>query len=316
MSSEMDYIKSLVSAQTYLYQYGAAFFICIGSIGCIFNLIIFLKKNLRKNPCSVYFIAYNVINLYQICISLLQAILIYGYSISVATWSNSYCRFVYFSGYVFDILSSFYLIMASIDRMLCTSRNARIRRHSNHRVAYTCIIVGTICCMLFHSPSLILVNIIEIIPNYYVCYSNSDGYLAFTNYYLLIKVILIPTVMIICEIYTIKNMQSSHRARVIPMSNTMGTVLNPGRPKDRQLIKILLVNITVYIIFNLVPAVISLYQQIVQYQSKSLAQSQMISFLTTVSNVAGFIPICISCYINLMVSKTFRNEMKNVLLCK
>ncbi|CAF1418035.1 unnamed protein product [Adineta steineri] len=242
--------------------------------------------------------------------------LLYGYNISTVMWSNSFCRFSYFGGYVADVLSSFYLILASIDRMLCTSRNARIRRHSNHLVAYTCIIAGTICCMLFHTPALILVNIIEIIPNYYVCYSNSDGYLAFTNYYLLVKVILIPTLMIICEICTIKNIQSSHRARVIPMSITAGNALNHGRSKDRQLIRILLINITVYIIFNIMTPVISLYEQIIQYQSISLAQSQMNSFLTIVSRFVVFIPISVSCYINLIVAKTFRNEIKNLLLCK
>ncbi|CAF0828792.1 unnamed protein product [Adineta steineri] len=316
MSSEMDYIKSLVSAQTYLFQFGGAFLICIGSIGCIFNLIIFSKKNLRKNPCSVYFIAYNIVNLFQICVSISQTMLEYGYSISTSTWSNSFCRFMYFSGYVVDILSSFYLIMASVDRMLFTSRDARMRRHSNHRIAYTCIIVGTIFSMLFHSPALIFANIIEIIPNYYICYSTSNGFLAFTNYYELIKVILIPTLMIICEICTIKNIQSSHHARVIPMSHIVGNALNPGRSKDRQLIKILLINITVYIIFNLMPAIVLPYEQIVQYQSKSLAQSQMNSFLISVSIFISYVPICISCYINLIVAKTFRNEMKNVLLCK
>ncbi|CAF4365098.1 unnamed protein product, partial [Adineta steineri] len=135
MSSEIDYIKSLVSAQTYLFQFGGAFLICIGSIGCIFNLIIFSKKNLRKNPCSVYFIAYNIVNLSIMCVHLSQTMLTYGYGISTSTWSNSFCRFVYFDAYVVDILSAFYLILASVDRMLFTSRNARIRRHSNHRVA-------------------------------------------------------------------------------------------------------------------------------------------------------------------------------------
>ncbi|CAF0857667.1 unnamed protein product [Adineta steineri] len=316
MSSEIDYIESLLSAQTYLFQYGGAFLICIGSIGCILSLIIFSKKNLRKNPCSVYFIAYNIASLFQICILLPNGMLAYGYSISTLTWSNSFCRFIYYSGYVVDILNSFYLILASIDRMLFTSRNARIRRYSNHRVAYTCIIVGTICSMLFHSHALIFIKIIEIIPNYYVCYSSSNGYLAFTNYYELIKVILIPTLMIICEVCTIKNIQSSHRARVIPLLTTVGNVVNPGRSKDRQLIKMLLVNITVYIVFNLMSAIVYPYEQIVQYQTKSLAQSQMNSFLIIVSSFVYYIPIAISCYINLMVAKTFRNEMRNVVLCK
>ncbi|CAF1135122.1 unnamed protein product [Adineta steineri] len=191
---------SLAIAQMDLYQYGGAPLLIVGIVGCILSLLIFSTKNLRKNPCSIYFIAYNIANLCQICTSFLQAILAYGYNIDIASSNTFLCPFICYIGYVFDILSPFYLTLASIDRMLVTSRNARTRQRSTTHLAYKCIICGTICWILFHIHALISFRIIEIIPNYYICYSGSNVYLAFANYYALTKTITIPILMLICEI--------------------------------------------------------------------------------------------------------------------
>ena len=283
MSSEMDYIRTLASAQTYLYQIGGVILMVVGASGCILSLVIFSKKNLRKNPCSLYFIAYNLANLCQICISLLQGMLAYGYTINLSVANTSFCRLDYYLGYTLDTLSPFYLIMASIDRILVTSRDAHIRQRSTHHLAYICIIGGTICFMLIHSHTLIFMKVMEIMPNYYICYSDSKVYLAFTNYYGLAKTLFFPTLMLICEVCTMKNIQSAHRARVAPMSTTAGSVVTPARAKDRQLIKILLINVTVYIAFNMMPATVAVYQQITYYQIKDLAQNRMDLFLTSIA---------------------------------
>ena len=316
MSSEMDYIRTLVSVQTYLYQIGGVILMVVGASGCILSLVIFSKKNLRKNPCSFYFIAYNLANLFLICISLLQGMLAYGYNTNLSVANTSVCRLDYYLGYILDTLSPFYLIMASIDRILVTSRDAHIRRRSTHRLAYICIIGGTICFMLIHSHTLVFMKVMEIMPNYYICYSDSKVYLTFTNYYGLVKTLFFPILMLICEVCTIKNIRSAHRARVAPVSTTASSVVTPARAKDRQLVKILLINVTVYITFNLMPVTVALYQQITYYKIKGLAQARMESFLTSISYFVYYIPMSISCYTNSAVSKTFRAEIKNLLLCK
>ncbi|CAF1386367.1 unnamed protein product [Adineta steineri] len=213
----------------YLYQYGGPLLMVVGSVGCILSLLIFSTKSLRKNPCSIYFIAYNIANLCQICTTFLQAILAYGYNIDISVSSISSCRFICYIGYVFDILSPFYLILASIDRMLVTSRNARTRKFSNNHLAYGSVISGTICWILFHIHIFIFFKIIEVIPNYYICYTNSNVYLAFANYYGLIKTIIIPILMLIFEVYTIKNIQSSHRTRAAPLTTTVGELQEANR---------------------------------------------------------------------------------------
>ena len=75
------------------------------------------------------------------------------------------------------------------------------------------------------------------------------------------------------------------------MSTTAGSVVTPARAKDRQLIKILLIHVTVYIAFNMMPATVAVYQQITYYQIKDLAQNRMDLFLTSISYFVYFIPI-------------------------
>ncbi|CAF3733723.1 unnamed protein product [Adineta steineri] len=183
MSSESYLIAQLISVQMYLYQIGGPIFMIIGSVSCILNLIIFTKKTLRKNPCSNYLIVYNLTNFLFIYTTFIQAVLSNGFNINYAARSLSYCHFTVYIGFVEDILSPFYLILASVDRVLITSRNALTRQRSTHRFAYICIISGTIFWMLFHIHALILTDIIEFLPNYFICYFNSNAYLQFTSYY-------------------------------------------------------------------------------------------------------------------------------------
>ena len=134
MSSESDSIASIILAQTYLYRFGGPILMGVGSISCILNLIIFTKKKLRKNPCSVYFISLNIINFLYIYMPMLQSILLYGFNINFTASSSGFCRFHLYLTFLFDIVSPFYLILASVDRVLITSRNARTRQLSTRRL--------------------------------------------------------------------------------------------------------------------------------------------------------------------------------------
>ena len=53
---------SIYSIEKNLFRYGGPILMVIGTISCIFNLMIFMKGSLRKNPCSVCFVAINMTN--------------------------------------------------------------------------------------------------------------------------------------------------------------------------------------------------------------------------------------------------------------
>ncbi|CAF1158131.1 unnamed protein product [Adineta steineri] len=142
-----------------------------------------------------------------------------------------------------------------------------------------------------------------------------------TTHSLIIKALLIPILMVVLGLWTVKNVRSmNHVTAVVNASTSVGVTIPGGvrtaHSKDRQLIKILLVDTSIYIFFNTMISIILIYQQIMQNQSQSYAQLYLQGFLTSVSVFSAFIPFCIGCYTNLWVSKTFRQEVKNTLTCK
>ena len=321
MSSDYDFINKLSLIQTSLYKFGGPILIAMGTVSCILSLIVFLKKNLRKSPCSMYLAARNISNLILIYMSIIIRVLQNGYNITPSSYNLGVCRFTVYGSYVFDILSPFYLILASIDRVLMTSLNALTRQRSTYRLAYISIIIGTLFWILISIHALIYAGIIELAPNYFTCYLQLGAYLTFTSYYsILIKGILVPFLLIIFGLWSIKNVRTMSRRRVAAVLSitrvTRGGGPGPIRSKDRQLILILLIDICVYIIFNWMYTIFIMYQQITQYNTKSIVQSQIELLIFYVSLFSYYIPICVECYTNLIASKTFRKEVKNIFLCK
>jgi hypothetical protein len=60
MSSIGVLTSMLNDAQKNLFRIGGPILMVISTIGCLFNLIVFTRYYLRKNPCTMYFIALNI----------------------------------------------------------------------------------------------------------------------------------------------------------------------------------------------------------------------------------------------------------------
>lgn len=319
MSSDEAYVQSLAQVQKNVFKFGGPILMGIGTISCAMNLIVFLKKNLRKNPCSIYFVAYNISNLLLICTTLLFSILATGYNIDPSLYDLAFCRFRLYAIFLFDILSPTYLILASIDRILFTSKNARTRQRSTPRLAFITISALTFFWSLGHVHALILTEITEPAPGYTRCYLQLGLHIAAVGYYMvLLKGIAVPMLMIILGLLAVKNVRSLARISPISSRPTTETAVIPNirasHSKDRQLLKILLVDIGIYIFFNMMIVVVLMYQQFAQINN--LIELWRQALLLAVGLYSSFIPFCVGCYANLLVSKTFRQEMKNILTCK
>ncbi|CAF1271657.1 unnamed protein product, partial [Rotaria sordida] len=247
MSSDSSFITSIVLAQTYLYRFGGPILVFVGTLSCILSLIVFTRKNLRKNPCCIYLVTFNVANFLLVYITLLSATLLLGYGISPISYNMALCRLNVYLALLLDGLSPSYLILASIDRVLITSPNARTRRRSTHRLAYMCIIGVTLFWILFHCYALLAANIVQLTPNYSTCYIESGIYLTFIGYYtLIVKASILPLLMAILGLWTIKNVRSFRGTTVIPIISITGSTAvgsNSAHAKDRQFVRILLIDI-------------------------------------------------------------------------
>ena len=107
------------------------------------------------------------------------------------------------------MLSPFYLILASVDRVLITSRNARTRERSTIRLTYLCIGIVSLFWVLIHIHALVLPSFITPSPGVTVCYFQPGLHLMIMGYYaVIIKGILIPLLMIILGVWAVRNVRS------------------------------------------------------------------------------------------------------------
>ncbi|CAF1236871.1 unnamed protein product [Adineta ricciae] len=319
-SVNYDLINTLQMAQKYLYQYFAFALMILGTIGCIFSLLVFTKTTFRKNPCSLYMIAYYIGNLTEIYTVILPSVLVFSYNQSISVQSIHACRFIYYMAVVLNFLCPSYLIFASIDRILITSSNATTRRRSTVRRASISVISITLFWFLCEAHVLVFTKIFEVVTNYVVCFFQGGLYLTVFIYYSTTIALLIPFILAILGYWAIKNIRQvgKHRVHIVGSNVETSAHINQQQiqSKDRQLIRIVLMDIVIYILSSFPLAIVSIWLQAIQYDVKTLEQSQINSFINNICVCIGYIPYCIGFYKNLFTSKTFRNEFMNIFLRK
>lgn len=319
-ASPSNVVVTLKLAEKYLYQIGCPILIGFGVFGTVVNLLVFTQKLLRKNPCSIYFVAHNVANFLYICASLMSLTIGLGYKADITTNYLPICRVRLYAVALFNVLSSFYLVLASIDRVMITSRNAVTRRRSTARCAYTCIVIGTVFWAAFHTHALVLSTITMLAPNVYLCYFQAGAHLVFMGYYSTTKEVGTLIFLAVCGYWSIRSIRKAHR--VLPSNDRSATrsiqehSSHSNSAKDRQLVVMLLMDIGMYLLCSVAFAVFLMYQQITQNQVKSADQTTIETVIRNMCLFMSGIPFCLTCYTNLLVSKTFRSEVKKVFACQ
>ena len=285
MSSDNAFIVYLAQIQRNFYRIGGPILMVIGAVSCVLNLMVFTRKNLRKTPCSIYLVAFNASNFFFIFIIILLATLANGYNINPASYNSSFCRFRTYVTFVLEVLGPSYLILASVDRVLLTSPNALTRQRSTPRLAYTCIIIATVFWTLMHLHAAIVTDIVQIRPGVSLCFFQLGMHLTVMTYYsLIIKGILIPLLMLIFGLWSVKNVRGVRQITSVSVVSGFSTAItrrtHTNHSKDRQLLRILLMDITVYVIFNGMIAIVLMYRQINGNKSMTLVEMQIQSLLT------------------------------------
>jgi len=240
-----------------------------------------------------------------------------GYQIDPRLYNLPICRLGNYIETLFTYLSPFYLILAAIDRTLITSPNALTRQKSTLRLAYICLGCGTLFWVLFYSHIFILSNIIQIGPNIFACFFEQGVYLAVLSYYFIMEEIVALALMIFFGLWSIKNTRSTRR---ITATNDLSLTRIGGlrgnlqliSSKDRQMVFMLFMDITIYALFSCVYGIYLIYEQITQNYVKSDDRIQIETYVEYICLYIISIPFCTSCYTNLIASKTFRKELKKV----
>lgn len=314
ISFEINTVVRLV--QTNLYRIGGPILFILGTISCLLSYAILKKKNIRNNTCTIYFFSFNLSNLLLIYTSLTISMLSAGYNISPSAYNPTFCRFQIFTFTLFDCLSGFYLILASMDRMFITSLKINTRRRSNNTLALKCIISGTIFLVIFSFHSFIFAQIIELMPNNFACFVKPGIYVIFLSQYSLIKGIAMPSLLILFGSIALKNIRASRRISGALAVTTEGNHVYTPSAKDRKFILVIFLNTIAHIIFGLPMSIFLVYTQITQYEKKSDRQKLLELYIRTLVSFSLYFRACLCGYINLIISKSMRQQIINVVLRK
>ncbi|CAF1301638.1 unnamed protein product [Adineta ricciae] len=291
----IDYLNFITRE---LNRYIPLVFLVLGTIGNVLNILVFTRAALRKNPCSLYFISGSIVNFFSLYIGLITPFL--GlYNLDPTQFNPILCKLRFYLRYSTITLSTWFILLACIDRYLSTSARVHIRDWSSLRMAKRLILLSTLIAFIFpYTQTFYCYNIssrgvcIQIDTK---CKSLNDILLLCCNSGLP------PIFMALISILTIKNVK-----------HTQNLVTTHRR--DSQLIRILLIQVTVLILFSIPVTMQKLYSTATAYVMKSTLTTAIDSLLNQISIEISYISNSITFYIYSLTSKKYRKEVRQLLL--
>lgn len=282
---------SLTNIQNALTNYAFIIIFVLGNISNFANIIVFLQKHFRSNACSWYFALLSlghIIFLYFTCLTRI-----------ITAWSgydptrNSiiFCRIRIYFLTASLLMSRYFLCLISIDRWMITSKKLVIRQLSSLRFARWFILVGLIFCILFsiHFPFWY-----HIVANR-GCISNSDTfYPLFYTIYNLVITFGPFLIMIICSLLVLNNLRNIRR-RQNPTNTVHLSTIRQFKRKDLQFIRLSLVQVVIYILFNSIYAYNATYTFATQSTIKTSERIAFDSFLSTIGLIISYLYMAVSC---------------------
>ena len=213
-----------------------------------------------------------------------------------------YCKIFNYLFQICLMLSRWYVTFAGIDRYALTSQTVQLRNLARPKVAYCVILVINIIWIIISSHRLVFY---EIKDNICGIVSNLGAAL-YQSIYVILGGGIVPVTIMILSAYLIhRNLAHRHQRRMHLIS-----IQRRVNPLDRQLLKILFVQIISYIII-IIPQISNLMFNTVlltipNRSEEHVAIGQFVAFLAELT--LYLFPV-LSFYLYTLTSRTFRNEL-------
>ncbi|CAF1167805.1 unnamed protein product [Adineta ricciae] len=287
-------------------------FLVFGSGGNILNACILLQKTFRTSSCCMYMITAYILHTVVLCFALSTTL----YSLSHTdplTYSEPYCKIRQYLISAIFTMARCCTGMACVDRYAISSPNVNTRAFGRPRIAL--YVICFIIIIWFILPvHLIIFNTIQ---NNRCVMSGLYPYF-FAAYAIIIAAIIPPSMMVTFSILAAKNIQQM-RQRVQPSvgnvnTSQLTTNSNLGvrlKQYDYQLLRMLVVDVTIYCISAVPSPIYYIYAAITLKATKSSDQVAWQNFFSYLAyQFLLYIAASTSFYTNLLVSKAFRDEFR------
>jgi hypothetical protein len=296
----MSDVAALISSTTQFNRYTPMPVFVLGFFGNICNMLIFTRRALFSNPCTAYMLSATCVNMNVLFFGLVIRSLMDGFNIDVVGNSIVLCRLRYVMLHPSYALSSWFLVLASIDRFCISSRNTRLRSFSTLSIARWTIVIATVTCLLLYIHILGLFEIEQIKSGPY-CYARAGTYRVLYDFLFFASFSFSPPIlMMIIGLATVHNIRLARVRVTAPTSvsnNTQTKSSGQLNKKDRQLIIMLLIQLIATIVCTLPHALQKLYTTFTVNDTKSPLRSAIESLISQLTRQLLYINAGISFYL-------------------
>ena len=270
--------------------------IIIGIVGNLLNIIVLTRPTLYYHACSRYFLALASNDLFFSGIVLIYRLLAYGYQMDLANYSMAACKAVNYISTMASFLAPYFIVCASIDRYWTSSTNALIRRLSNVRMASRLILIVIIVFLLLFIHILVLADLQPEMGYYCLIQANT----LYAQIYIIAQVFLFaavpPSLMIFFGLMTIRNLHTT---------NVIAAAVSRFNRTERQLARMLFVQVTVHILLTLPSSVTYLIAAL----PNTIRSTPTFAFALTITQLIFNFDYITSFFLYLLSGRLYRREL-------
>ncbi|CAF1292371.1 unnamed protein product [Adineta steineri] len=282
-------------------------------IGHSLSIFVFTRRSLRSNPCVMYLRAATIFGLLSACFILPMRLIQSGYiGLDPTVHSIYICKIVWFLLYSIRLLSFWFVVLACIDRYLCSSSSMRKRSWSNAHVASQTIRLTLLIGFLLNIHILIGFNInISPMTNQPICHSGGRPGL-YRKISSLFNLIVFGSVPSLCMLFfgslTLRQIDRKNDFQII--IGTYTKKVRKIRKSERQLTRMLLVQVLIYSTTGLMFTIAFIILAKNSNRQKTIVDTAKENLIIAIVGMLSNTGPCSSFYLFTLSSKRFRKELK------
>lgn len=268
----------------------------LGVVANVLNIVILRRRKLKQHSCTVYFVALSINNLIYLCICVTSNLLNDGFGISLDSRSNDFCKFNTYLLNLCPQIAVYMLVLASIDRYCSSSISVHLRRISNIRTAQWSIGIAVLFAIVFIVNTAIIVSTTNNAASR--CVSDTSHIITqiLRVAQVIVYVIIAPLLMIVFGLLTIHNATRFNREHAA----------NVGyRPSERQLTRMLIIQVFTHIFLSL-PFCVIFFMTIIPLEFKSTI---MFFFLFIIFKIPLYVTFITPFFLYILTAQLYRSEL-------
>ncbi|CAF1593529.1 unnamed protein product, partial [Didymodactylos carnosus] len=224
-----------------------------------------------------------------------------AFNIDPTNTSRVYCKLKFYFTLQFSLASNTFILLAAVNRWLCSCRNARYREWSTIKKTWISVFITTMSYIVIQAPSLIYYDNVN-----NKCSTISTAFLYYLSYFQnLIQFAVLPIILsVYFGVRTYKNLHQRTAPVVRAITGRGGISIR--QRIENQLTTMFLLQMcteTLFVTPNLVQLI---YSSITMYVEKDLLRLAQENLFTTIARLTTYVNHASRFYIYLISSREIR----------